>query len=108
MFFCRAIDDFEFFHPVVVIIGKQELVGRMNLDHPNAHAQDGIHVSLHVGTMARMHSATRNKPLRIFLAIIDRPLIDFAGQAHDLRSNIVNEHGPVHSNRIEVFEQRFG
>ena len=58
--------------------------------------------------MPWVHAATRDQPLGICFAVIDRPLIHLAGKPHDLRRNVVDEYSPLHSGGVEILEQCFG
>ncbi len=80
----------------------------MDLDHPNAEADELVHVSLNVRCMPWMYATARNQPPRILFAVIGDPLVHFSGETHDFRRNIINEDGALNPDRIQILEQRLG
>src|SRR5215470_7773089 len=80
----------------------------MDLDQPDAQAHDLVHVRLHIGAVPRMHAAARNQPLGVFFAVLGHPLVNLGGEPHDLRRNVIDKDGALHSHGIQILEQRLG
>ena len=93
--FRGAVDDLQFLYPVQIVIGKKQLVRRMNLDHLDFQPQDLFHIGKDVVGLAGMQSTTGNKPLGIFFHVIGDILVHAGSEADDLRTDIVDEHGAV-------------
>src|SRR5260370_26445030 len=79
---------------------------RMDLDHPNAEADELVHVSLNVRCMPWMYATARNQPPRILFAVIGDPLVHFSGETHAFRRNIINEDGALDPDRMQTLAQR--
>ena len=106
--FGSTINDFQFLDAVQIIIRKQELVRRMNLDHADPQPQNLLHISEDIRGMPRMQAAAREQPLWIFLHIICDELVYPAGEADHLRSHVVDEHGAVDAAGIKIFRKALG
>ena len=106
--FGGAVDDFQFLYAVQIVVGKQQLVRRVDLDHLNAEPQDLLHIGENVGSVPRMQAAAGKQARRIFLHIVGDELIHAAGEADHFRGNVVDEHGAIDAARVEKLEERFG
>src|SRR5208282_803956 len=60
------IDHFQFLHPVQIVVGKQKLVGRVNLDHADAEPQNLLDVGQNVLAVTGVQTAAGNQTLWVF------------------------------------------
>src|SRR3954453_14983500 len=98
----NAVDGFKLLHTVQIIIRVQQLVWWMYFDHANAKAHDLLHVSLNVGGMARMHTATGNQPFRLLLHILSDEVVHRRREANHLGRHVVDEHRTINANLVQV------
>jgi len=101
------IDDFQFFHAVLIGIGKQKLVRGMDLDHANLEPQNLVNVGLDVGAVPRVQAAAGNQAVWVFLSVVRDELVDRASKANHLGRDVINEHCPVHARGVQMLEKRF-
>lgn len=106
--FGGAIDDFEFFDAVNVVVRVEELVRRMNFDHADAEAEDVLDIGENVFGVAGMDGAAGDEAAGIGFDVVCDELIDGRAEAHDFRGNVVDEGGALDSATIEVFEEGAG
>lgn len=103
-----AIDSLKLFYAVHVVIGIKQLVRRMDLDEANAEPNQIIHLRLHVERVPGMHAAAGDQAPGIFLAIVGYPLVHLMAEAHGFRRYIINEHGAVNADGVQILEQGLG
>src|SRR5262249_29763536 len=101
-------DDLQLFDAVQVIVGIEQLVWRMNLNHPDPQADDLLHVCQNVRRVPWMHAAARDQAPGILLNVVRHESVDLGCEAHDLGSNVVDEHGTLDPNRIQMLEKGLG
>ena len=80
----------------------------MNLDHPDAQADNLLHICQNIGCVPGMDAAAGNQAPGIFFNVVGHEAIHFRREAHDLRSNIVDEYGAVDTNCIKVLQEGLG
>ena len=95
--FGSAVDDFQFLDSVEIVVRKQQLMRRGDLDHANAKPQNVLNISHDVGGMPGMEAAAGDQPLGIVFNIIAYKLVDLGGQADDLGCHVVNQDSAVNS-----------
>ena len=49
-----AVDDLQLFDAVQVVVGKEQLMRRVNLDEPDTEPHDVLHIRQNIGGVARM------------------------------------------------------
>src|SRR5437016_7645105 len=101
----HTIDRFQLFHTVQIIVGIEQLVGRMHFDHAYAEANKMFHVSLDIAGVTRINAAARNQPLRVFLYIVGNELIDLRSESHQLGRYVVDEDRAIYSDLIEMMKK---
>src|SRR5690348_1144145 len=101
------IDDFQLLHASQVVVGKQQLVWRMNFDHPYSKFQKLLDIRQNVVGVTRMQAPTGDKPLRIFFGVVRDELIHSRCKPDDFRSDIVDKNSPVNASLVEVFKKSF-
>ena len=57
------VDDFEFGHAILVVVGKQKLVGRVNLDHADLKPQNVLDIGQNILAVTRVQ--TRRMKLNV-------------------------------------------
>src|SRR5205823_13324836 len=98
-----TIDDLQFFDPVLIVIGKKQLVRRMNFNQANAEADNLLHICQNIVGMPRMQAAAGDEPLGIFLNVVGNECVDLGGEADDLRRHIINEYGAIDAALVQIF-----
>ncbi len=68
------IDDLEFGHAVQVIVGKQQLMRWMNLDHGDPQSQELLDICQNIGGVPRVQAAARDQ-LSDFLDVFGDELV---------------------------------
>ena len=99
----RAVENFQFLHAVQVVIGVEQLVRRVNLNEPNAKADDLLHIRQHVLRVARMNRSAGQQTLGVFLDVVDDPGVDFGSVAGDVGIDVIDEDGAIDADAIEMF-----
>ena len=79
----------------------------MNLDEPNAEANQLVHVALHIARVSRMQRAARDQPLRCGLAVIHNPGIHLGSKSNHIGRDIVDEHGTINARLIQMLKECF-
>src|SRR5439155_1380057 len=105
---CSAVDDLELLNAVEVVVGIEQLVRRVNLDHADIQAQKLVHIRLDIRSVARMQAATGEQALGVFLHIISDELVYTVGKANDLGRDIVDEGSAFDSRCVKMFKEGFG
>ena len=79
----------------------------MDFDHTNAKSQDLLHIRQDVRGVPRVQASAGNQALRIFLGVVGDKLIYACGKPNHFRRDIVNEHRPVDTGPIKIFQESF-
>src|ERR1035438_2935090 len=106
--FRGAVNDFQLFDAAQIVVGKQQLVRGVNLNHADLQPQNLLHVRHDVVGVAGMEAAARDKPLGIFLCIVGNKLIDLGSKANYVGRKIVDESGAIHAGGVQIFEKGLG
>ena len=101
------INDFEFFNSMQIIVWKQQLMRRVNLDHAQAKAQNVLDIRHDVGGVPRMQAATGDQTFGIILRVVGDELIDGGRKADDFRRHIIDQSGPVDAATVQIFQKGF-
>src|SRR5271165_3227664 len=70
-----SINDLQLLHAIQIIVGKQKLMWRMDLDHANSEPQNLLHIGQDVRSMPRMQATAGKQSLRILLNVVCDELI---------------------------------
>src|SRR5579863_7060391 len=103
-----SVDHFQFGNSILIVVGKQKLVRRVNLNHADLEPQKLLDVGQNVLAVTGMQAAARDQTPGVFLDVICDPLIDSGCKANDLGRNVVDEHAAIDSDGVHVFEERLG
>src|SRR5262249_59615714 len=100
-----AINDFQFLNAAEVVIGVEQLVGRMNFDHANPESENLLYVGQDIGRVPRVQTTAGDQSSGTLLHVVGDELIDTRSEADYLGSNIVNEHGTIDARFIQMFQK---
>jgi len=92
---CGRVDLAQGFVSVPIGVGGEDLMRRMDLEHPDSGLEETRHIGPGVARAARMDRAHRDEP--VFRAFDEsaNPVIGLFGEAHDVRSDIVDQSGAL-------------
>src|SRR5690242_15647094 len=93
---------------MLVVVGIEQLVGRMNFNQTNAQAHDLLHVSKNIGRVARMQAAAGDQPARVGLDVLSDEIVHAGCEADNLRGDVVDEHGTINAAVVKVFQEGLG
>ena len=86
------INDLQLFHAVQIIVRKEQLMRRMNLNHSDLEPQNLFHVGHDVWGVPRMKPTTGYEAPGIRPGILCHPLIHSITESNYFRRDIVDQH----------------
>ena len=89
-------------------IRREELMRRMDLDHPDPQIQNAARFRSRVSFMQRIDRADGQQSMAMGAREIGDPVVDLAGEAHHLGRHVVDAAGALHSLGIEIPEHTGG
>ena|SRR5881227_561137 len=101
------VNDLQFFHAMQIVIGKEQLMRRMDLNHTDLEPQDLFHVRHDVGRVPRMKPAAGNEAAGVRPGVLCHPLIHSMTESNYFRRDVVDQHCPCNSSRVQIFQEGF-
>ena len=86
-------------------VGGKRLMGRVDLEQPDAEIDQAVDVAAGVLREARVHTAVGNQPLRVRARVARREGVRRIIEAHDVGTGVIHEPHAPHARAIHHLEQ---
>ena len=103
-----AIDLGELRQIEPVRVRREELVRRMNLDHPDAEVEDAADLGGAIALVEWIHRSDGKQPVAMPFREVRDPVIHFAREAHDVGRHVVDAARALDAVLVEIAQDVLG